>query len=142
MSHSIYFNFIIKSDKFSVYKAVSEPKHLEKWWPLKCSGIPQIGQKYNFNFTDQYDWYAEVKSSKQWDHIHYKMTKSDADWNPTSFGFKLKEKEKGTCLNFFHEGWPELNNHFKHSSFCWAMLLNALKEYLEKGIVIPFEDRS
>jgi len=141
MGHSIYFNFIIKSDKFSVYKAVSEPEHLEKWWPLKCSGIPQIGQEYNFNFTDEYDWYAEVKSCKVWDHIYYKMTTSDDDWDLTTFGFKLKEKEKGIYLNFFHEDWPELNNHFKHSSFCWAMLLNALKNYLEQGIIVPFNDR-
>ncbi|WP_299120174.1 SRPBCC domain-containing protein [uncultured Winogradskyella sp.] len=142
MSHSIYFNFIIKSDKESVYKAVSEPEHLVNWWPLKCSGTPQVGKEYNFNFTDEYDWYAEVKSCKQWDHIHYKMTKSDDDWNPTTFGFNLKQKDKGICLNFFHKDWPECNNHFKHSSFCWAMLLKGLKDYLEKGIIIPFEERS
>ena len=142
MSHSIYFNFIIKSDKLSVYKAVSEPEYLEKWWPLKCSGIPKVGESYNFNFTDEYDWYAEVVSCLLNDHIHYKMTKSDVDWDPTTFGFKLKEKENGTCLNFFHEGWQECNNHFKHSSFCWAMLLKGLKDYLEKEIVIPFKDRS
>ena len=53
MSHSIYFNFIINSDKESVYKTVSEPEHLENWWPLKCSGIPKEGEEYNFNFTDE-----------------------------------------------------------------------------------------
>jgi len=142
MSHSIYFNFIIKSDKSSVYKAISQPEYLEKWWPLKCTGIPQIGEAYNFNFTDEYDWYAEVKSCKELDHIHFKMTKSDEDWNPTTFGFKLKQKENGICLNFFHDGWQDCNNHFKHSSFCWAMLLKGLKDYLEKGIIIPFEDRA
>ncbi len=141
MSHSIYFNFIIKSDKERIYQAVSEPEHLERWWPLKCSGVPQIGEAYNFNFTDEYDWYAEVKSCEKDDHIHFKMTKSDTDWNPTTFGFKLKEKENGTCLNFFHKDWAECNNEYKHSSFCWAMLLKGLKDYLEKGIVIPFEDR-
>jgi len=141
MSHSIYFNFVIKSDKFSVYRAVSDPQHLEKWWPLKCSGIPRVGEEYNFNFTDEYDWYAEVKSCKQWEHIHYKMTKSDVDWNPTTFGFYLKEDKNVTSLDFFHEGWPEFNLEFKQSSFCWAMLLKGLKDYLEQGIVIPFENR-
>ena len=141
MSHSIFFNFIIDADKEHVFRAVSEPEEFEKWWPLKCSGIPREGEAYNFNFTDEYDWYAEVKSCEKNDHIYYKMTKSDADWNPTTFGFKLKEKEKGICLNFSHEGWPDCNSEFKHSSFCWAMLLKGLKDYLEKGIVVPFEDR-
>lgn len=144
MSHSIVFNLIINSDKFSIYKAVSEPEHLEKWWPLKCSGIPEEGEPYNFNFTDDYDWYAKVVSCKQWEHIHFKMTKSDRDWKPTTFGFNLKEKERenGICLDFFHKDWPDCNDHFKHSSFCWAMLLKGLKDYLEKGTIIPFENRN
>lgn len=71
MSHSIYFNFMIYSDKNNVYNAVSEPEHLVNWWPLKCSGTPNEGEKYNFNFTDQYDWYAEVKSVEQGKHIHF-----------------------------------------------------------------------
>ncbi|NNE32834.1 MAG: SRPBCC domain-containing protein [Winogradskyella sp.] len=142
MSHAIYFNFIINSDKSSLYDAVTKPEHLVKWWPLKCTGTPKEGEIYNFNFTDKYDWLAKVVSCEKDDHIHFKMTRSDPDWDPTTFGFKLKEKENGTCLNFFHKDWPECNNHFKHSSFCWAMLLKGLKAYLETGKVIPFEDRA
>lgn len=120
---------------------MSEPEHLVNWWPLKCSGVPKVGEEYNFNFTDQYDWYAKVKSVQEGEHIHYKMTKSDKDWNPTTFGFDLEEKNNGVYLHFFHKGWPECNPHFKHSSFCWAMLLKGLKDYLEKGIIVPFKDR-
>ena len=141
MSHSIYFNLLIQCGKKKVFNAVSEPEHLINWWPLKCSGIPKVDEVYNFNFTDDYDWYAEVKSVNNGEHIHYKMTKSDADWNSTSFGFDLEKKENGTYLQFFHKDWPECNTHFKHSSFCWAILLKGLKDYLEKGLVIPFEER-
>lgn len=51
-------------------------------------------------------------------------------------------------VNFSHVNWAEANDHFKHSSFCWALLLNGLKNYLEdnyleNGIIIPFKkDRS
>ena len=141
MSYTIYFNLLIKSNLADVYKAVSDPEWLINWWPLKCSGVPEIGETYNFNFTDAYDWYAEVRSSKLNSHIYYKMTQSDADWNPTTFGFDLEEKENGIYLKFFHKDWPESNTHFKHSSFCWAMLLNGLRNYLEKGIIVPFEER-
>ncbi len=141
MGFSIYHDLVIKSDKFIVYKAISEPEHLEKWWTLKCSGIPQIGEEYNFNFTNEYDWYAEVQSCKIWEHIHYNMTKSDADWNSTSFGFDLTEVEAGVSVKFFHVNWPECNTEYRQSSFCWAMLLNGLKDYLEQGIIIPFENR-
>ena len=70
------------------------------------------------------------------------MTKSDADWDGTTFGFEIKKAVNGCWLNFSHANWPAINDHFKHSSYSWAMLLNGLKKYLEKELIIPFEDRS
>ncbi|MGC1205282.1 MAG: hypothetical protein WA839_10405 [Flavobacteriaceae bacterium] len=70
------------------------------------------------------------------------MTKSDTDWNPTTFGFDLEETDSGTMLKFSRVNWQEANDHFKHSPFCWALLLNSLKNYLEKGIIIPFKERN
>ena len=141
MSHSIYFNLLIKSDIASVYRAVSEPDELIHWWPLTCAGVPKEGETYNFNFTDAYNWYAKVKKVKALEYIHYKMTESDEDWNPTTFGFDLEEKDNGVYLQFFHKDWPECNAHYKHSSFCWAMLLKGLKDYVEQGVIVPFEER-
>jgi hypothetical protein len=69
------------------------------------------------------------------------MTVSDQDWDPTSFGFDLFEIEEGIQLRFYHIDWPQCNAHFRRSSFCWAMLLNGLKNYVEKGIIVPFEER-
>lgn len=142
MGFTIYHDLVVKTNKPNVFNAVSNPVELEKWWPLKCSGRPEVAATYNFNFTDEYDWYAEVASCKPDEHIHYKMTKSDADWNPTTFGFDLSTHKHGTQLKFWHKDWPKCNDHFKHSSFCWALLLKGLKDYLECGIVIPFEKRA
>jgi len=142
MGNTIFHDFIIKSDRKKIFDAISEPKQLENWWPLICTGKPEVGTLFNFNFTDQYDWFARVVSCKLNDHIHYKMTKSDPDWDPTTFGFDLEEKEGGTLVKFWHKDWPEPNDHFKHSSFCWALLLKGLKDYVEQGIIIPFEERS
>lgn len=69
------------------------------------------------------------------------MTKSDTDWNATSFGFDLKTIDKAVSIEFWHVNWPECNAEYKQSSYCWALLLNGLKNYIEKGIIIPFEDR-
>ena len=115
MGHSIYFSFFIKAGKKSVFEAISQPSQLEKWWPLKCSGIPEVGSTYNFNFTDEYDWYAEVKSCKTSDHIHYKMIKSDGDWNPTTFGFDLEEDLSGV---------PALQPELKDKAAYYSTLVN------------------
>lgn len=142
MGFSIYHDFIVKSNTAKVYNAITKPEHLVNWWPLKCDGEPKNGAIYNFNFTDAYDWYAEVLSCKPSDHIHFKMKKADDDWMPTSFGYDLELKDENVLVKFWHKDWPECNNHFKHSSFCWALLLKGLKDYIEKGTIIPFEERS
>lgn len=69
------------------------------------------------------------------------MTKSDEDWDSISFGFDLKQVNNDTQLAFWHKGWPHCNAHFEQSYYCWAILLSGLKNYLEKGIIVPFEER-
>jgi uncharacterized protein YndB with AHSA1/START domain len=141
MSFSIHHNLVVKAEIANVYNAISQSEHLKNWWPLQCSGIAEQGEVYNFNFTDEYDWYAEVLSCKMNHHIHYKITKSDTDWIATSFGFDLKASDNTVAIEFWHINWPACNGEYKQSSYCWAMLLNGLKKYIEKGIIIPFEDR-
>ena len=141
MLHSIHHDLEIKESASKVFQAISEPEHLVNWWPLKCSGIPKENEEYNFFFTPEYDWYGTVSKYEKNKSFYIKITKADADWNPTSFGFDLEQKNDTTLVKFCHVGWLECNGHFRRSSFCWAMLLNGLKNYLEKGIIIPFEDR-
>ncbi|WP_149304159.1 SRPBCC family protein [Pareuzebyella sediminis] len=140
-SFDIYHDLPIKATAAKTFEGISNPEHLKNWWPLRCSGKPEKGAVYNFYFGPEYNWFAEVVSCRPDSAFHLSMTKSDADWDPTSFGFDIQRKEEGILLKFRHTGWPERNAHFRRSSFCWAMLLNGLKNYLEKGIIIPFEER-
>jgi uncharacterized protein YndB with AHSA1/START domain len=142
MSNNIYHNFNIKASTKDVFDAVSLPKHLDNWWTLKSSGHPELNAEYNLNFTDTYDWYCKVSKIKTNTSFHLKMLKADKDWNPTTFGFEFEANTIGTMVRFSHVDWPKNNDHFKHSSFCWALLLNGLKNYVEKGIIVPFEERN
>jgi len=142
MSFSIYHDLTIAASKDKVFDAVSKPEHLNNWWTLKCSGKPQLGCEYNFNFTDDYNWYGKVSKCELNKVFCIEMTQSDTDWKNTTFSFELEEVNNGTLLKFSHENWPQKNDHFRHSSFCWALLLNGLKNYLEKGIIIPFNQRN
>ncbi len=141
-SFDIYHDLFIDSTVEKVYEAVSQPKHLINWWPLKCKGVTEVGQEYNFYFGDDYNWFGKVVMLIPNETFHIKMTRSDANWNPTSFGFDLEQTDGKVHVKFWHKGWPECNFHFKHSSFCWAMLLNGLKNYVEKGEIVPFEKRN
>lgn len=142
MSYNIHHNLIIKASPKEVFNAVSYPEHLDNWWTLKSSGTPKLHAEYNLNFTDDYNWFCKVSEIKEHTTIHFKMTSADKDWNPTTFGFNLQATENGTQVEFSHVNWQSTNDHFKIASFCWAMLLNGLKNYLEKGIVVPFKERN
>lgn len=141
MEHSIFHDLVIQAPIEKVFQGISNPEDLENWWPLRCKGIPKEGEEYNFFFTEEYDWFGKVITCEENKSFAIKMTKSDEDWNPTSFGFDLEESSNQVLVKFWHKGWPECNAHYRRSSYCWAILLNGLKNYLEKGIIVPFEER-
>lgn len=141
MTYSIYHDLEINESIDKIFQAITEPEHLIHWWPLKCTGNPKENEAYNFFFTSEYDWYGTVIKSDKNKSFHIKMTKSDFDWNSTSFGFDLEQKKDKVHVKFWHIGWPKCNTHFRRSSFCWALLLNGLKNYVENGKIVPFEER-
>ncbi|MCF8371863.1 MAG: SRPBCC domain-containing protein [Bacteroidales bacterium] len=138
----IYHDLTIDASIEKVFAAVTQPKHLVNWWPLKCTGKPEIGAKYNFYFTPEYDWFGKVNEIVLNQTFSVKMTKSDLDWDGTRLGFEMNIENGKTYLRFTHLDWPEFNAHYRIASFCWAMLLKGLKDYLEKGTILPFEERS
>lgn len=140
--NNIYFDLQINASAAAIFRAVSDPAELIKWWPLKCTGDAQLGGEYNYFFGEKYDWYAKVMQFVPNQSIHFKMTKADDDWNPTTFGYDLKEVEGGTLLQFVHKDWPYLNHHYRHSGYCWAHLLKGLKDLVEQGQETPFLERS
>ena len=139
---NIYHDLVIKASLQEVFDAISQPKHLNNWWTKKCTGTPELNSEYNLYFTPEYNWYGKVITCQPNQAFHIKMTKSDTDWDSTTFGFNLEQLNEGVQVRFFHIDWPECNHHFRQSSFCWALLLNGLKNYLEKGIIVPFEERN
>ncbi len=141
-THSIYHDLVVEADAAKLFAVVSEPQHLINWWPLRCKGVCEQGAEYNFFFEPKYDWYGTVSKLIPNQSFHIKMTQSDPDWDPTTLGFDFIPQEDATLVRFSHMGWPECNSHFRRSSYCWALLLTGLKNYVERGEIIPFEERS
>src|SRR5690606_12095634 len=120
--NTIFHDFTIQAPPARVFQSISDPKHLVNWWPSKCSGTPKEGEEYNFYFTPEYNWYGEVARYNPDKSFHIRMTRSDPDWDPTSFGFDLTDKNGNTYVSFSHTGWVDCGEHFRVASFCWAML--------------------
>ncbi|MCG2611541.1 SRPBCC domain-containing protein [Flavobacterium sp. SM15] len=140
---TIYHDFTINATKERVFEAISTPEGLNNWWTLRCSGNPELNEEYNLYFAEQYNWFAKISKFIINEDIEYKITHAMAEWLPTSFGFKLKEiKPNVTYVEFYHSGWENVNQEFRIASYCWANLLRQMKQYLEEGIITPFEQRN
>jgi hypothetical protein len=69
------------------------------------------------------------------------VTQAHPDWTRSRVGFELRGNKKGTQVRFYHCDWPEANEHYRVSCYCWAMYLRVLRRYLEYGERVPYEER-
>ena len=142
MTFTIKHGLIIKAKPSIVYEAVSQAKHLNNWWTLESESKAVLGEDFRLYFGPEYDWLAVVQNANQANAFEVKMKRTMKDWEATSFGFKLEPKDENTQVSFYHRGWETDGYHFQNTSYCWALLLKGLKDYVEKGIIIPFEKRA
>lgn len=137
----IYHDFPVNGSVKEVYECVSTPVGLSRWWSKNATGIPGLGNKYEFDFGPGYQWEAVVTGFQNGSLFSLKMILSDSDWKDSVVSFELTPAQNSVTLHFSHIGWPENNPHYKSSSYCWAMYLRCLKGYVEKGIELEYELR-
>ncbi len=138
---NILHEFPVNGTADKVFQAVATPEGLDSWWTLRCSGKPEIGHEYELWFGSGYDWRAKVSRCRPGVEFELEITRADSDWTGTRVGFRLAERDGTTQVNFHHSGWPEANQHYRISTFCWAMYLRLMKKYVEQGAVVPYEVR-
>jgi uncharacterized protein YndB with AHSA1/START domain len=137
----ILHDFPIQVTPDRVFQAVSTPRGLDDWWTKKSAGKPTEGAEFELWFGPEYDWRAKVSRCVPNLEFELHITRADADWLDSRVGFRLEDKGARTQVRFHHTGWPSANEHFRISSFCWAMYLRVLRRYLEHGEIVPYEER-
>lgn len=134
-------DFPIKGPRARVFDAISTPEGLNSWWSKTCAGTPREGAEYEFGFGPGYDWRALVTQCMPDSVFELKMIQADDDWTGSRLTFKLAENEGATQVVFRHSDWPEENEHYRISCYCWAMYLRHLKRYVESGETVAYEER-
>lgn len=137
----ILHDFPIRAAPARVFSAVSDPKELDCWWTKRCTGSAIPGREYELWFGPEYDWRAKVSRCTPDSEFELLMTRADHDWTGSKVGFNLQGDNATTRVRFWHTGWPVANDHFRISTFCWAMYLRLLRLYVETGQIIPYETR-
>ncbi len=137
----IFHHFPIKASRQQVFQAISTPRGLDSWWTKTAAGEPVEGAEYQLGFGPGYDWRAKVTRAVPDAEFELQLTSADRDWQDTCVGFALTEQDSITEVSFHHLGWPEGNEHYRISCYCWAMYLRVLRRYLEFGEVVDYESR-
>jgi uncharacterized protein YndB with AHSA1/START domain len=137
----ILHDFPIAVTAARVYEGITTPHGLDRWWTARSAGSPVEGSEYQLWFGPEYDWRAVVGVARPNRAFELRLTRALDDWVGTRVGFELAEAPGVTYVRFRHTGWPEPSDHFRTSSYCWAMYLRILRRFLESGEEVPYERR-
>ena len=124
-----------------IFEAFTTPLGLDAWWTLRSSGEPKLGCEYQLDFGPGFEWRARVTRCVPGREFELEFTRAMEDWVGSRVGVTLEATTTGTQVRFHHRGWPETGEHFRVSSYCWAMYLRVMKRNLELGETVPYEDR-
>lgn len=139
--HSILHEFPIACPRERVFAALTTPAGLDTWWTASSRGEPAVGNTYDLWFGPEYDWRAEVTQCEPGQSFELRMTDAMPEWLGTRVSFVLEERDGATWMRFAHTGWNDASEHFRITSFCWAMYLRILRRNLEFGETVPYERR-
>ncbi len=132
-THQIQHQVGIKASPDAVYKALTEPKQLARWWTSDTRGKSEVGNHLEFwfgNFCQKF----EVTALKPRELVHWKGTQEGMDqWAGTEISFRLKPEGHQTFVRFTHSNWADDTDFLAHCSTKWAVFLLSLKDLLEKG---------
>jgi len=142
----IYHQFPVFGPADKVFDAVATPEGLDAWWSLTSKGEPAPGNIYELFFGEGYDWRARVTECVPNELFELEIYDSMPDWEGSRVRFELgpfgSDPDKAaTEVRFSHTGWPEGNDHYRISSFCWAMYLRLMKKWVEDGTVVEYAKR-
>lgn len=139
----IFHDLPIRVSPDQVFEAISTPAGLNEWWTKRCSGEPRLGAQYVLWFGPEHDWRAKVTACEPPGCFELNVTHAHEDWLGTTVGFRLAEAGQPTVtgVRFSHTGWPQPNEHWRISCYCWAMYLRVLRRFLEFGEQVDYERR-
>jgi uncharacterized protein YndB with AHSA1/START domain len=134
--------FFVNASPGRVFEMFSTAEGMSRWWTKEASGEPKLNAEFRLYFGPGYDWQARVTRYVPGSEFELQMTEAHVDWAKSQVGCRLTPavREKRACF-LYHNGWPEANEHWRVSCYCWAMYLRVLRRNVEHGQSVPYEKR-
>jgi uncharacterized protein YndB with AHSA1/START domain len=124
----IIHEFFVNASPARVFEMFSTADGLNRWWTKEASGEPKLNAEFRLYFGPGYDWRAKATRYVPGSEFELQMTEAHVDWAKSCVGCRLTPEGEGkTRVLFYHNGWPEANEHWRVSCYCWAMYLRVLR---------------
>jgi len=136
-TRSIRLPIFIHASRKKVFKWVSEPKRLTRWFVDSATFSPRKGGNYSFTWEG-----GPAHSGKVLEFVRGKRITLSWQWpgqedlGVTKLKLSVEPKEKGTVLRFTHSGflkngpWDDL---YEGAIRGWTYFMMNLKSVLESG---------
>lgn len=126
----------IETSPEEVFEALTEPLKLSEWWTA-ATVANENSSIVEFSFGEDHVVPMEVKQTVPAKRLVWQCL--DGPWaDKGEFVFELEAIERGTNLRFTHQGWPDVDDFFRHCNSKWGFFLTvSLKGMLEGGTGQP-----
>ena len=137
MSYEANLRVGIQASNDVVYRTLTEPKELARWWTSDTRGKgDHVGDTLEFWFGEFCQKFV-VEELQPGKLVRWKATQGMEEWAGTEVSFTLSTKGPQSFVRFQHAGWRANTDFFAHCSTKWTTFLLSLKSYLEKGVGTP-----
>jgi uncharacterized protein YndB with AHSA1/START domain len=134
--------YTIASSPEKVFRALTDPEELNRWWTTRSVSNPREGGSFEYiwEFDDpnrngkQAGEYLEVVADKK---LRYPWEAgNEGKGHNTTVEFTFSETAEGTLLELAHAGYKsggDWDQVYEMTAQAWGFFLGNLKSYLENG---------
>lgn len=132
-----------------VFEALTNQKHIARWWTPDCTADQKAGGFVKLEFKARHgklDGYTRLHIEKlvPGELVEWKCVEQDFggihDWIGTTIRFRLAENSRqGTNIDFAHVDWKNRQGSYQRCTDGWEFVLKtSLKNYVETGKGEPY----
>lgn len=144
MQDTIVREISVKADKERVYKAITDPKELIRWFPDAIEGTLEVGQRPILNFGEHGKNQIYVVAAKPFDYFAYRWIPGSANYigdvlavPNTLVEFHIEELGDETKVIVKESGFASLKSEvaaesFKQNSGGWEYMMKRLEKVMNQ----------
>ena len=142
MARDILLSLGVRSDRDSLYRALTSSEGLAAFWTPDSTAEPRVGAEARFGFAAApVPLRMRVTELAPSSRVAWTCLGDFPDWAGTTASWDLTPgSDAGTTTVLFkHLGFPESQPEAEFGSvaYTWATVLGALKAYAESGVAAP-----